>query len=353
MEIIWLVIFLVEFFSCINAKWVRDVDSKIVDEIQQNPSIAYLIKFHAPWFVNLFCLSKMTFEFIYFRCGHCRKFEPAYEEIAKEVYDLSSTVEELRNIRVVRIDATIYTDVANRYDVRGYPTIKFIRGSQIFSYDNERSKSAVLEFLRRVNGPALRWIPSIGRFNEIRREHDVFFLYVTTDYDEHENLFNQYKENVNRFLSQTYFYATNVSIIQQTYFSNYKTDDKSQIFAIKNEGFYLYKPEDYNNNLEQFIIKEKVATFPQVSSGNIHDLVVTKRLVIIYAFKDQQETAAKKQKRFEFNICSSIDRSIDSYFRIELKTQMRSYVMKHLTDLRDMFQFSWSNDLDLLSNIGK
>ena len=51
MEFIWFVIFLVEFFCCINAKWVRDVDSKIVDEIKQNPSIAYLIQFHAPWFV--------------------------------------------------------------------------------------------------------------------------------------------------------------------------------------------------------------------------------------------------------------------------------------------------------------
>jgi hypothetical protein len=26
---------------------------------------------------------------------------------------------------------------------------------------------------------------------------------------------------------------------------------------------------------------------------------------------------------------------------------------KHLTTLRDTFQFAWSNDLDLLSNIGK
>jgi hypothetical protein len=32
---------------------------------------------------------------------------------------------------------------------------------------------------------------------------------------------------------------------------------------------------------------------------------------------------------------------------------MRNYVMKHLANLRDIFQFSWSNDLDLLSNIGK
>lgn len=203
----------------------------------------------------------------------------------------------MKNIRIVRIDATVYTDVASRYDVRGYPTIKFIRGSQIFSYDNERSKTAVMEFLRRVNGPALRWIPSIGRFNEIRREHDVFFLYVTMNFNENDELFQQYKELVNRYLSQTYFYATNTSIIHQTYFAKYPTEAHSQIFAIKNEGFYLYKPEIYDDNLEQFLIKEKVATFPQVASGNIHDLIVTKKLVIIYAFKDQQETAAQKQKR--------------------------------------------------------
>ena len=32
---------------------------------------------------------------------------------------------------------------------------------------------------------------------------------------------------------------------------------------------------------------------------------------------------------------------------------MRQYVLQHLSALRDTFQFSWSNDLDLLSNIGK
>ncbi len=53
MRLSWFVIFLVQYFSSINAKWVRDVDSKIIDEIKQNPSIAYLIQFHAPWFVYL------------------------------------------------------------------------------------------------------------------------------------------------------------------------------------------------------------------------------------------------------------------------------------------------------------
>ena len=80
-----------------------------------------------------------------FRCGHCRKFEPIYEDIAKEVYYLSQTVDEFKSIRILRIDATIYSDVANLYDIRGYPAIQFIRGSQVFSYERERSKTAGLD----------------------------------------------------------------------------------------------------------------------------------------------------------------------------------------------------------------
>lgn len=34
----------------INGKWVVDVDSSIVNDIKNNPSVGYLIKFHAPWF---------------------------------------------------------------------------------------------------------------------------------------------------------------------------------------------------------------------------------------------------------------------------------------------------------------
>jgi len=196
----------------------------------------------------------------------------------------------LKNIRVVRIDATVYSDITNYYDVRGFPTVKFIRGSQIFTYENERSKSAVINFLKRVNGPSLRWITSIDKFNELRREHEVFFLLLTTTTaDEDDQLIKEYQDVVNQYLSQAYFYATNESIIRQTYFSEYQSDNQSQIFAVKNEGFYLYKPNHFNNHsLEEFILKEKVITFPQVAAGNIYDLILTKKIIIIFGFNEQQ-----------------------------------------------------------------
>ncbi|CAF4624021.1 unnamed protein product [Rotaria sp. Silwood1] len=309
-------ILIIQYLVGINAKWVIDANSSILDEIQKNPSIGYLIKFHAPW------------------CGHCKHFEPVYEEIAKEVNDLSTTVDDLKNIRIVRLDATVYSDVANYYDIRGYPTVKFIRGSQIIPYENERSKSAVLSFLKRVNGPSLRWISSIDQFNEIRNEHEVFFLLVTTTTtNEDDQLIKEYNEIINQYISQAYFYATNVSIIQETFFSKYESDDESQIFAIKKEEFYLYKPDDYKNSLEEFILKEKIPTFLQVSAGNIYDLILTKKIIVIYGFNEQPELTDQNARR------------------IELKSQIHSYVIKHTSTLHNTFQFAWSNDLDLLSNI--
>lgn len=51
MLFIWYGILIVQYLIVINAKWVVDVDSSIINEIHQNPSIGYLIQFHAPWFV--------------------------------------------------------------------------------------------------------------------------------------------------------------------------------------------------------------------------------------------------------------------------------------------------------------
>ena len=278
-----------------HGKHVRDVDSSIIDEIQQNPSNAYLIKFHAPWFVLSHLAQPFSLMFI-FRCGHCRKFESTYEEIAQEVHDLSETVDEFRNLHLVRLDATVYGDVANHYDIRGYPTLKFVRGSQILTFENERTKPAVLNFLKRANGPALRWISSVEKFDQLRREHDVFFLFVTSEQPT-DPLKGDYENLVLQYLSQAYFYATNDSLLRQTYLSEYPASNTSQVFVVKTEGIYLYEPNQFHPTLEEFIVRENVPGFPQVATGNIRDLIMTKKILIIYAFEDQRQSEDEKRRR--------------------------------------------------------
>jgi len=56
-----------------------------------------LLQFYAPW------------------CGHCKKLEPIYEQVAAKLEGTS--------IKVAKVDATMHSDIASRYDVRGFPTI--------------------------------------------------------------------------------------------------------------------------------------------------------------------------------------------------------------------------------------
>jgi hypothetical protein len=59
MLVIWYVILIARCLVGVNAKSVVDVDSSIIDEIKENPSVGYLIKFHAPWFVSFSFFGKL------------------------------------------------------------------------------------------------------------------------------------------------------------------------------------------------------------------------------------------------------------------------------------------------------
>ena len=231
----------------------------------------------------------------------------------------------MKNIQVVRLDATVHSNVANYFDIGGYPTVKFIRGAQIISYENARTKSAVLNFLKRVNGPAIRWIDSIDQYEQIRREHDVFFLLLLLlpSIDDHDRLIKEYSESVHRHLSQAYFYATNSSIVHQQYLSKYS----SGVLAIKTDG--IFPMQSSNSTLDEFILQEKVITFPQVAAGNMYDLILTKKILIIYGFNEKQSAS------------------------LELKSSIYNYVLEHSSTLHNRFQFAWTNDLELLNNIGE
>ncbi|XP_018025402.1 protein disulfide-isomerase TMX3 isoform X2 [Hyalella azteca] len=89
----------------------------------------WLIMFYAPW------------------CGHCRKLEPTWGHIAQALYGTQ--------IRVGRVDATRFTAFAAEFEVRGFPTIIFLRGSERAVYQGDRTTADIVGFARRMLGPPL------------------------------------------------------------------------------------------------------------------------------------------------------------------------------------------------------
>ena len=84
----------------------------------------------------------------YLRCGHCKKLEPVYKEVAAELH------EEGLEVRVAKVDATVEKKAASEYGVRGYPTLIYFNKGEKMDYNGQRTKEFLVNWLKkRISDP--------------------------------------------------------------------------------------------------------------------------------------------------------------------------------------------------------
>jgi len=110
-----------------------------------------LVEFYAPW------------------CGHCKKLAPEY---AKAAQTLRS-----EGLYIGKLDATEQKEVAKRFDIGGYPTLKFfIRGEPI-EYEGGRTSSEIVAWIRKKTGPASKQYNSVSEVESFTSGNDVAVVF--------------------------------------------------------------------------------------------------------------------------------------------------------------------------------
>ena len=77
----------------------------------------WLLKFYAPW------------------CGHCKKLEAVLDSVAPFLAG---------KMAIGKVDCTVEKSLCKRFDVRGYPTLKYYRDTEFHDYPSGRDKDSIM-----------------------------------------------------------------------------------------------------------------------------------------------------------------------------------------------------------------
>ena len=78
-------------------------------------------------------------------CPHCKTAKPVWAEFKKEMTD--QTVNGV-TLNFFEVDCDKDTATAEKFNVKGFPTIKLMKGNKIIEYDAKPSVDTLKEFVR-------------------------------------------------------------------------------------------------------------------------------------------------------------------------------------------------------------
>ncbi|KYO35352.1 protein disulfide-isomerase TMX3 [Alligator mississippiensis] len=217
----------------------------------------WLVDFYAPW------------------CGHCKKLEPVWNEVGIEMKNMGSPV------KVGKMDATSYSSIASEFGVRGYPTIKLLKGDLAYNYRGPRTKDDIIEFANRVAGPLIRPLPSQLMFEHVQRRHRVLFVYVGGE----SPLKEKYIEVASELIVYTYFFSASEDVLPE-----YVTLPELPAVVVFKDGIYFVYDEYEDGDLSSWINRERFQGYLNVDGFTLYELGDTGKLVAIAVIDDKNSS---------------------------------------------------------------
>ncbi|KAI0559984.1 Disulfide-isomerase PDIA-1 Endoplasmic reticulum secreted [Gracilaria domingensis] len=122
---------LASLISLSGAYYYNDVTPADFDTLLDPAKASVMVEFYAPW------------------CGHCKSLAPEYQK-------LGEAFERSKDVVIAQVDADAHKELANRFKIQGFPTLKWVqKGSKFEDAEDvkaSRTASALLEYVNEKTG---------------------------------------------------------------------------------------------------------------------------------------------------------------------------------------------------------
>jgi len=269
-------------------------ESNFDEAIKDNEFI--LVEFYAPW------------------CGHCKSLAPEYAKAAGVLAEKESA------IKLAKVDATEHGELAGKYEVRGYPTLKFFRNGKPVEYSGGRTSETIVSWLEKKTGPpaltcadvdaAKKFIDDnkvavMGFFKDVESDAAKAFLEVAASLDDYKFGISSAEDVLKEYAD-----AAEASIVL---FKDF--DEKKNVFDDKYEVETITKFVEANS-------MPTVVEFNHESAQKIFSGAIKSHLLLFVSYKSdeyaaQKELASKIAKDYKGQLLFvTVDTDEDDHKRI-------------------------------------
>jgi len=187
-----------------------------------------LVEFYAPW------------------CGHCKTLAPEYVKAANTLAEKESL------IKLGKVDATVESDLAKKFDVKGYPTLKFFKNGKDREYTGGRKADDIVTWLEKKTGPPAKTLANVDEAKAFIESNDVAVVGFFKDLDASDaKAFLGVAGNMDDY---PFAIASEAAVFEE--------------YKVEGSGIVLFKNFDEGrNDFEGEMTEDAVATF--VSSNSL------------------------------------------------------------------------------------
>ncbi|CAI5720672.1 unnamed protein product [Peronospora effusa] len=293
-----------------------------------------LVEFYAPW------------------CGHCKQLTPEYAAAAKNLKQLE------KPIRLAKVDATAEAQLAERFSIRGFPTLKFFKGNveAVTDFDGGRTAPEIEKWVIKKSGPAVTIIETVEQLEEIKESNDVVVFAVVDAVDGEARKMLEKLADADAIA--VYVASTSTDVTEDAAAVN-----KVVVYKKFDEGKVVYDGEFEAESLGKFIKSNSlplVITFTKDKASMIFGGEMNEHVLLFVDpskdYMDGIEAALKtpadanKGKLLHVIIPNS-EKQIMEYFGLT-DEDMPAVILAHMSGSMKKYGFDYKGD-DLVAKIGK